>query len=160
MLRTNHVALHSFAIFGASLIDILASLVGAYETDGFDGRMVTDEVHSYNSTWGKIILLSAHRILNVMWLKYLYPFCFHNFLYHHAVRGLCLMFHPELRRPAEVWPASWRSQALSPRASINRCSRTPCPLGTSTVESWQGNWRGQYRHIHQWASGMCTCPCL
>lgn len=50
MRRTNHVALDSLAIFGASLIDILASLVGAYETDGFYGRMVTDEVYSCNNT--------------------------------------------------------------------------------------------------------------
>lgn len=71
MFRTNHVALHSFAIFGASLIDVLASLVGAYKTDGFDGRMVTDEVHSYNNKWKKIILLSAHRIWIIMWSKYL-----------------------------------------------------------------------------------------
>lgn len=60
MLRTNHVALHSFAIFGASLIDILASLVGAYKTDGFDGRMVTDEVHSYNNTWKKKLFCYLH----------------------------------------------------------------------------------------------------
>lgn len=68
MLRTNHVALHSFAIFGASLIDILASLVGAYKTDGFDGRMVTDEVHSYNSTWGKshIVICTQNLERNVV----------------------------------------------------------------------------------------------
>lgn len=56
MFKTNHVALHSLAIFGASLIDVLASLVGANETDGFDGRMVTDEVHSYNNTWKNKII--------------------------------------------------------------------------------------------------------
>lgn len=50
IFKTNHVALHSLAIFGASLIDVLASLVGADETDGFDGGMVTDEVHSYKNT--------------------------------------------------------------------------------------------------------------
>lgn len=40
-----HVGLHSLAILWAPLVDVLSSLVGAHKTDGFDGRVVTDEVY-------------------------------------------------------------------------------------------------------------------
>lgn len=42
-----HVGLHSLAILGAPLIDVLSSLVGAHKADGLDGWMVTDEVYRY-----------------------------------------------------------------------------------------------------------------
>lgn len=42
-----HVGLHSLAVLGPPLVDVLASRVGAHKADGFDGRMVTDEVHRY-----------------------------------------------------------------------------------------------------------------
>ena len=42
-----HVGLHSLAVLGAPLVDVLSSLVGSDEADGFDGRIVTDEVHGY-----------------------------------------------------------------------------------------------------------------
>lgn len=42
-----HVGLHSLAVLGPLLVDVLASRVGAHKADGFDGRMVTDEVHRY-----------------------------------------------------------------------------------------------------------------
>jgi len=46
-----HVGLHSLAILGTSLIDVLSRLVGSHKADGFDGWMVTDKVHRY--TWKK-----------------------------------------------------------------------------------------------------------
>lgn len=45
-----HVGLHSLAVLGATLVDVLSSLVGSNEADGFDGRMVADEVHGYTKT--------------------------------------------------------------------------------------------------------------
>lgn len=42
-----HVRLHSLAILGAPLIDVLSSLVRAHKADGLDGWVATDEVHRY-----------------------------------------------------------------------------------------------------------------
>lgn len=42
-----HVGLHSLAVLGPPLVDVFPSRVGAHKADGFDGRMVTDEVHRY-----------------------------------------------------------------------------------------------------------------
>lgn len=46
LFHTHHVGLHSFAIFGAPLINVLARLIGANEADSLDGRMVTNKIHS------------------------------------------------------------------------------------------------------------------
>lgn len=43
---THHVGLHSLAIFRASLINILPSLIRANKADRLDGWIVTDEIHS------------------------------------------------------------------------------------------------------------------
>ena len=40
-----HVGLHSLAVLGSPLVDVLSGRVGAHKADGFDGRVVTDEVH-------------------------------------------------------------------------------------------------------------------
>ena len=50
-----HVGLHSLAVLGAPLIDVLSSRVGAHKADGFDGRMVADEVHRYVKTKNRIV---------------------------------------------------------------------------------------------------------
>lgn len=42
-----HVGLHPLAVLGSALVDVLSSLVGAHEANGFNGWMVTDEVHRY-----------------------------------------------------------------------------------------------------------------
>lgn len=49
-----HVGLHSLAVLGASFIDVLSSLVGPHEADGFDGRMVTDKIHHYRQRQERI----------------------------------------------------------------------------------------------------------
>lgn len=46
-VRLYHVGLHPLAVFGPPLVDVLSGRVGAHEADGFDGRVVTDEVHHY-----------------------------------------------------------------------------------------------------------------
>lgn len=51
--RTNHVGLHSLAIFRASLIDVLSCLVGAHKANCFYSRVITDEVHSCKNKQGK-----------------------------------------------------------------------------------------------------------
>ncbi len=42
-----HVGLHSLAVLGSPLIDVLSSRIGAHKANSFNGWMVTDEVHSY-----------------------------------------------------------------------------------------------------------------
>lgn len=62
MIRTNHVTLNSFAIFRASLIYVLSSLVRAHKTDGFYVRMVTDEIYSYNKEVKKYIVIVSQKL--------------------------------------------------------------------------------------------------
>lgn len=45
-----HVGLHSLAVLGSPLVDVLSGRVGAHKADGFDGRVVTDEVHRCTKT--------------------------------------------------------------------------------------------------------------
>lgn len=45
-----HIGLHSLSVLGPTLVDVLPCRVGAHKADGFDGRMVTDEVHRYKKT--------------------------------------------------------------------------------------------------------------
>lgn len=59
-----HVGLHPLAILGPALVDVLSSLVGSHEADGFDGGMVTDEVHSctkHTNGYCKFSLVSSVR---------------------------------------------------------------------------------------------------
>lgn len=42
-----HIGLHSLAVLGPPLVDVLPCRVGAHKADGLDGWVVTDEVHRY-----------------------------------------------------------------------------------------------------------------
>lgn len=59
MAQTHHVGLYSLAIFRSPLIDVLSGLVRAHKADRLDGRMITDEVDSWERAGQGFILHTA-----------------------------------------------------------------------------------------------------